>query len=245
MTVVALRPQPFTLFCDFDGPIVDVSDRYYSTYKLGLKNIFADYQAQNETLQLQVLSKGQFWQMKKERVCDREIAMRSGLQGMQIDIFLQKVREIVNQPTLLHKDKMQSGVNWALALLHFQGVRLIIVSLREEGQVKQILQNYGLLRLFSAIYGTNNEMTAYDNYADMKVQLLQKAFKTQTVGEAFMVGDTEADILAAQALNIPGIALTCGIRSRTYLQQFQPSSIYPDLLCTAHHLLDLARSKVA
>lgn len=236
---VAYNSQPLTLFCDFDGPIVDVSDRYYSTYKLGLTNIQELYQASGQSLRIQPLSKRQFWQMKQERICDREIAMRSGLRGEAISTFLELVQEIVNQPTLLHKDRMQPGVNWALALLHSRGVKLYVVSLRHTAQITQILQNYGLLRLFSGIYGTSDEHIAYLNYSDIKGQLLEQAITEHKTENAFMIGDTEADILAAQAMGIFSVAVTCGIRSRSYLLQFQPDLVYTDLLCTAHHLLNL------
>jgi phosphoglycolate phosphatase len=239
MTGFVTPPEFITLFCDFDGPLVDVSDRYYSTYRLGLKAM-----EESQGRKFQPLSKGQFWQMKRERVCDREIALRSGLQGEQINQFLDKVQEIVNQPTLLYKDKMQPGVNWALALLHSQGVKLVLVTLRETNQVKQILQNYGLLRLFSEIYGTNDELMAYYNYSDVKAHLLESAIATYHPKQAYMVGDTEADIRAAKASGIPSVALTCGIRSRMYLQQFQPSYIYNDLVCAAHHVLKMAQVNV-
>jgi len=52
-----------------------------------------------------------------------------------------------------------------------------------------------------------------------------------------MVGDTEADILAGQATDIPTIALTCGIRSQTYLKNFEPTRIHSDLLSAAHYLV--------
>lgn len=240
-----LSPQ-LTVFCDFDGPLVDVSNRYYSTYQLGLAHTQAYYQEQGIALPIQVLSKEQFWQMKQGRVADTEIAMRSGLQGKQIDVFLQRVVRIVNQPELLQKDKMQPGVNWALALLHSHGVRLVLVTLRCQCQALQILQNYGLARLFSGIYGTQDAHAAYQNYAEVKTQLLAKAIAEHPCGGVpitdccWMVGDTEADILAGQALGIPTIALTCGIRSRFYLKQFQPTCIATDLLCAAHYLLGVS-----
>ena len=231
--------QKLTVFCDFDGPIVDVSERYYSTYQLVLDQVQEFYQAQGEILPLRKLTKQQFWQMKQERVSDDEIAMRSGLQGQQIQLFLQYVKEVVNQPTLLHKDKMQQGVNWALALLHSQGIELILVTLRCQTQVTQILQNYRLARLFSGIYGTHDCQMAYQNNADAKTQLLRQAISASIQTPACLVGDTEADIVAAKALGVSAVALTCGIRSRAYLQQFQPDRIYSDLLSAAHHLLGI------
>jgi phosphoglycolate phosphatase len=188
--------------------------------------------------------------MKQDRVQDQEIALRSGLQGQQIDYFLTQVVQIVNHPDLLLKDKIQSGVNWALALLHSQGVKLVLVTLRPQDQSQQILQNYGLARLFSGIYGTSDSASAhaglreaaYLNYAEVKTKLLKQAIAEQSsphfpLTSAWVIGDTEADILAGQAFNIPTIALTCGIRSPQKLKQFHPDSIQENLLDAARYLL--------
>jgi phosphoglycolate phosphatase len=231
-----------TLFCDFDGPVVDVSERYYHTYQLGLAEIQAAYRQQGLLLPLHCLSKEQFWQMKQERTPDVEIAMRSGLQGEQIHQFLQRVKQIVNQPNLLHQDQIQPGVKWALALLHSQGVRLVLVTLREQNQATQMLRSYGLGTLFSQIWGAQDNGAAYLNQSDHKTRLLKQAIAHAKAESAWMVGDTEADILAGQATNIPTIALTCGIRSRSYLQKFQPTRIHSDLLSAAHFLTTLLES---
>ena len=251
----AILSQQLTVFCDFDGPIVDVSNRYYKTYQLGLAETQASYQAEGITLPIHLLSKKQFWQMKQDRVPDVEIAMRSGLQGEQIDFFLRRVVEIVNQPALLTEDKIQPGVRWALALLYSQGVRIVLVTLRCQEQATQILRNYGLTRLFSGIYGTCDRDAAYQNYAEVKAQLLAKAMsetRTSSYAEqplvagrpisAWMIGDTEADLLAGQALSIPTIALTCGIRSHFYLKQFKPTCIHSDLLAATYYLLETTKA---
>lgn len=236
-----LDRKPLTVFCDFDGPIVDVSDRYYNTYQLGLEHIQTVYQIQGQTVFTHKLTKEQFWQMKQERVSDIEIAMRSGLQEEQIELFLDCVRQIVNHPNLLQQDKIQVGVNWALALLHSQGARLILVTLRCQSQVKEFLNNYGLKRLFSDIYGSQDCNIAYQNNTSVKTELLKQAVADWGKNSAYMVGDTEADLLAAKTVGVSSIALTCGIRSALYLQQFQPDYIYSDLLSTTHHLLGLKK----
>lgn len=241
-TAAALDARSLTVFCDFDGPLVDVSERYYSTYKLALTQTCDHYRFEGETLFPQLLSKQQFWKMKQERVCDLEIALRSGLREQHFPFFLQQVHQLVNQPVLAQKDRLHYGVNWALALLHSQGLRLVLVTLRCHAQVTQILQNYGLKRLFQAIYTTSDYQAAYPNNTERKTQLLQQALASQTHSCAYMIGDTEADILAAKAFGIPAIALTCGIRSPSYLQQYQPQYICSDLLCAAHHLLGISQA---
>lgn len=228
-----------TVFCDLDGPIVDVSDRYYTTYKQGLADTQAVYLGRGINLNLEILSKQQFWQMKQNRVPDTEIAKSSGLSGEEIPIFLGCVSRIVNQPDLLHLDRIQPGVQWAIALLHSRGVRLVLVTLRPKNQAVQILQNYGLARLFTSICGTQMADAAYHNYTALKTELLAEVAEEyqSSLGSAWMIGDTEADILAGQALGIPTIAVTCGIRSRHQLQQYQPSFILSDLIIAVHHLL--------
>lgn len=234
-----LRPG-MVLFCDFDGPIVDVSERYYQTYQLALADTQAAYLALDRSETIQVLSKAQFWQLKRDRVPDPEIAQQSGLAGEQIDAFLGRVHQIVNQPVLLHEDAIQPGVRWALSLLCNHGIQLMLVTLRQREQALQILHHYGLANLFSRVYGATDHQAAYDNHAAHKTALL-----TEAIAEArcygwrpgWMLGDTEADILAGQALMLPTMALTCGIRSRLYLEQFQPNLIYHNLLSATHYLL--------
>ncbi|MBV5260799.1 HAD family hydrolase [Synechococcus moorigangaii CMS01] len=235
-----VRRLQLTLFCDFDGPLVDVSERYYGTYQAALQHTQKIYAQQGIAIPLRYLGKDQFWQMKRQRVSDIEIAMQSGLQEEQIAFFLEHVRTIVNDAELLHLDKMQGGINWSLALLHSYGVKLVLVTLREKQQVCKMLDQYGLKRLFSGIYGSDDRHTAYANNVDVKTALLKEAIAAQ--GELsdqwLMVGDTEADIVAAQNMNIPAIAVTCGIRDAAYLETYQPDYYCSDLLSVAHFLLE-------
>jgi phosphoglycolate phosphatase len=238
-----------TVFCDFDGPIVDVSDRYYSTYHQALTDTAQFYRELSTDrlidleirTRLSVLTKAQFWQMKQERTPDRDIARQSGLEEAQIDFFLRRVVEIVNCNELLQQDKLQPGVAWALNLLRAQGSKLILVTLRDRDEAIGMLERYGLKQLFSGIYGTANSSAAYQNYAELKTQLLQRAMREHQVTRrdthSWMIGDTEADVIAGKAMDIPTIALTCGIRSNAQLSQLRPTHIKADLLSAAHYLL--------
>ena len=236
-----------TVFCDFDGPIVDVSDRYYSTYHLALadtKKFYAELSSRpsvTDHIKQYILTKEQFWQMKQNRTPDREIAQRSGLTAEMTDYFLAQVLEIVNRPNLLEQDKLQPGASWALNLLRAEGAKLILVTLRDQTEATRILAENGLLSLFTGIYGSDDSQSAYQNYADYKTQLLDRAMSehsTQAVRDnAWMIGDTEADILAGQAMGIPTIGLTCGIRSHQQLSQLEPTAVEPNLFSAAHYLL--------
>lgn len=232
-----------TVFCDLDGPLIDVSQRYYKTYQLGLASTQAHYQAQGTTLPLRVLSQQQFWQMKRDRIADVEVARQSGLQDKQVDYFLGQVRQIVNQPALLQNDFLQPGVRYSLKLLQDWRVRLVLVTLRCQTQAQQLLQSYGLAEQFVSIWGTNNADAAYCNNSEQKQTLLAAAAaQAGNRGQCWMIGDTEADVLAGQALGFRTIALTCGIRSQSYLNQFSPTQIHDNLLTAARHLLGVGFS---
>jgi len=177
------------------------------------------------------LNLDQFWSLKQSKRPDHEIARLSGLHDQYIDYFLQQVQIIVNQPLLLREDRLQPGVHSALEELLNLGAQLAVVTLRCQSQAIQVLQQYHLARYFKLIRGTHNTQAAYQNYAIRKQALLQEA--VQIVGtrpsQTWMIGDTEADIRSAQALNMQTVALTCGIRNSSFLQNLQPSSIQSNL----------------
>lgn len=237
-----------TVFCDFDGPIVDVSDRYYNTYKLALAETVAHYHRQNVFIPCQPLDRDDFWQMKRSRRPDVEIARLSGLEPEQIQFFLSRVGEIVNQPQQLHLDKIQGGVAWALNWLKIKGVKLVLVTLREQDQAANILRNFDLIHLFDGIYGTQQASAAYQNQPQLKTQLLATAIAEQLPfgcdgSRVWMVGDTEADIIAARSAGIQSAGVTCGIRTQQVLEQLAPNAIFADLLSFTLHLV--AQSQVA
>lgn len=229
-------PSGQVVFCDFDGPIVDVSERYYRTYRLGLSTLQANHQEHHGvSLSLQILSKNQFWWMKRNRVADTDIAIRSGVPSELVDSLLQQVQRIVNHPHLLQWDTLQPGAETALHQLKRSGVRLVLVTLRHPRQVQAFLQAHDLSQYVDEIFGASDINAAHLNRAEQKVSLLERAIAAQkTQGyepyPSCMIGDTEADIIAGQRVEIVTVAITNGIRSHEYLKRYQPTSIETTLL---------------
>ncbi len=223
-----------TIFCDFDGPIADVSERYYATYRQGLAWVQANAKAQGNPVTVRYLSKSQFWTFKQNRVPDRQIAHWSGLDGANIDAFLAQVSHIVNQTALLDHDQVQPQARDGLDLLRQCRVRVVLVTLRPPNQVMDFLDQHDLRWAISDLYGMPQVDAAYTNQASHKVERLQAAIATQQrqgydLRQSWMVGDTEADIMAGQTLGIETVAVTCGIRSSSYLQGFRPTHLMPNL----------------
>jgi phosphoglycolate phosphatase len=232
-----------TVFCDLDGPLIDVSRRYYKTYQLAIAEIQAYFQTQGQSLLLTPLSESQFWQMKQERMPDADIAFCSGLRHEQIDLFLSNVLEIVNQPILLQEDRLQPGVRQALEQLRQNRVQLSLVTLRCQIEAKQLLQELHLAHYFDDICGAEDRFSAYQNYAEGKQAILETLMRNarDTSSQFWIIGDTEADILAGQALGLSTVALTCGMRSHDYLQRLEPTTVLPDLPTAVQYLLTNAK----
>lgn len=227
-----LSSSQLTIFCDLDGPLIDVSQRYYKTYQLALAETQVHVQALGKPLALTPLSLAQFWRMKQAKRPDIEIAYLSGLTGEHLDFFLAQVQSLVNQPILLREDRLQPDVHFALEQLLVQGAQLAVVTLRCQEQVVQILQQYNLTHFFKFIRGTQDTQAAYKNYAVHKQALLREAMEAMGISshqQMWMIGDTEADVLAAQAMKVKTIALTCGMRNYSFLEGLRPTSIKNNL----------------
>lgn len=230
-----------TIFCDFDGPIVDVSERYYATYRQGLAHIDAAAQADGMDITVRYLSKSQFWTFKQNRIPDRQIALWSGLEGEYIDRFLAEVNRIVNQPCLLRHDRLQPHAREGLEILRQCGIRVVLVTLRSPEQVIAFLQQHRLTWAIADLFGMSTAEAAYSNRANHKIERLRAAIAAQqnqahNLHHAWMIGDTEADIMAGQALGLDTVAVTCGIRSSSYLQTFQPTYMVTNLWETSQKL---------
>lgn len=229
-------PSGQVVFCDFDGPIVDVSERYYRTYRLGLSTLQASHQETNDRiLPLRVLSKNQFWWMKRNRVADADIAMRSGVPADLVDALMLQVQRIVNHPHLLQWDTLQPGADSAIHQLKRAGARLVLVTLRHPRQVQAFLQAHDLSQCIDEIFGASDINAAHLNRAEQKVALLECAIAAQKeqgyqIYPTCMIGDTEADIIAGKQAGVTTVAVTNGIRSQDYLKRYQPTSMVANLL---------------
>lgn len=239
------------VFCDFDGPIVDVSERYYQTYRKGLMAVEQQvWRDSGIALPLQPLSKQRFWDMKRNRVADTEIATRSGLLEELFPTFIQQVERIVNHPSLLLWDSVQPTAREALEYFEQRNFRVVLVTLRHPRQVDEFLRTHGLGHLVAEVYGEADVNAAFANRVEQKCELLERAIAQQksqghyTIN-SWMVGDTEADIIAGQTFQLPTAALSCGVRSQNYLGHLSPSAMHCSLLSAAREVVETTALQVA
>lgn len=78
---------------------------------------------------------------------------------------------------------------------------------------------------FSNIYSQDNNRGVWE----VKHALIKEARLMEGNGAVYFIGDTEADVVAAQKLGAVSIAVESGIRTRELLENMNPDIIIPDI----------------
>ena len=213
------------LITDFDGPIIDVSERYYRVYEFCLS------QNRHPDQLVQQLSKAEFWDLKRSRVPEQQIGIISGLDEVQAKEFAQLRWQTVHAPSYFEYDYLNSGAVAALEKVQQAGVDLAVMTMRRVRELEYAFNRHDLGRFFpkNRCYCLSNDYVKTRDIDD-KPLLMERALKELPNAEdTWMVGDTEADIITAQTHGVKVIAVLCGIRDRQQLELYQPDLIAKDL----------------
>lgn len=209
------------LITDFDGPIMDVSHRYYSVYLDCLQ------QTKLPAQKIQQLSKAEFWQLKRARVPEVKIGLMSGLEEEQAIKFAHKRRMIVHSLPYLVHDRVIPGVVETLEKVHALDIELVVMTMRREKELVAAFEQHDLARFFKSDrrYCLPNKYKKNSDTKD-KLALMEKALsELPPAADIWMVGDTEADLIAAKTHGVKVIGVLSGIRDRTQLEYYQPDFI--------------------
>lgn len=212
------------IITDFDGPIMDVSERYYQVYKFCLTKISRPDQV------VQQLSKPEFWQLKRAQVPERQIGQQSGLDDVQAQEFARLRRQTVHSLPYLEYDTPIAGATETLERIQALGIDLAVMTMRRTSELEEAFSRCDLGRFFAPDrrYCLSEDYVKTTDVAD-KPLLMQRAIAELPPAENWMVGDTEADIAAAKAHGLKVISVLTGIRDRTQLSQHQPDWVVTDL----------------
>ncbi|MBD2497256.1 HAD family hydrolase [Nostoc sp. FACHB-280] len=213
------------LFTDFDGPIVDVSERYYRVYQYCLQKTQLPGQAVRQ------LSKAEFWQQKRARIPEKQIALNSGLDEAQAQEFSQLRRKTVHTEPYFDYDTLVPGAVEALAKIQAAGVDLAVMTMRRVWELDFAFQKFDLGRFFpeNRRYCLSNDYVKTRDIDDKPLLMARALKELSLVSDTWMVGDTEADITAAKTHNIKVMAVESGIRDRAQLELYRPDLIVPNL----------------
>lgn len=232
---VAFKNMKRRIFTDFDGPIMDVSDRYYQVY------LYCSEKIARPTQELKILSKLEFWELKRSQVPEKEIASLTGfVEEKQAIAFAHLRRATVHTDPYFAYDQLLENAVPALEKAQAAGIELAVMTMRRRRELEPVLDRYNLRRFFHSdqIFCLDDDYVKTVDTQD-KPKLMKLA-QTQLppVQEQWMIGDTEADIIAAQTYNIPAIAVLSGIRNHTQIIKYKPNQIVSNLSAAITNILE-------
>ncbi|MEG3437538.1 HAD family hydrolase [Pannus brasiliensis CCIBt3594] len=214
------------IITDFDGPIVDVSERYYRVYQYCLEK--TRYPGQITCL----LSKEEFWQLKRQQVSEKRIGEMSGLDEDQARKFAALRRQTVHTLPYLVHDRPVAGAIETLELIQKKlRFDLVVMTMRRVVELDHALNRYDLGRFFPSDrrYCLSNSYVKTTDVKDKPLLMARALKELPPAAQTWMVGDTEADIAAAKSQNIKVIGVLSGIRDRSRLEIYEPDYIVNNL----------------
>ncbi|MEG4393667.1 HAD family hydrolase [Microcoleus sp. BROC3] len=213
------------LITDFDGPIMDVSDRYYRVYQHCLAETKRAGQPVRE------LPKAEFWEMKRARVPETEIGILSGLDAAQARDFAQKRRQTVHTLPYMIYDRPAPTAVETLEKVQRAGVDLAVMTMRRVRELDEAFNRCNLGQFFpeNRRYCLPNDYVKTGDVKDKPLLMARALAELPPASDLWMVGDTEADIVSAKTHGVKVIGVLCGIRDRTQLEIHQPDLIANNL----------------
>jgi phosphoglycolate phosphatase-like HAD superfamily hydrolase len=222
------------LITDFDGPIIDVSERYYRVYQFCLEKTLRPNQA------VQELTKAEFWQLKRSRIPEKQIALNSGLDEVQAQEFAQLRRQTVHTDPYFDYDTLAPGAVEALLKIQEAGIDLAVMTMRRVKELDYAFKKHDLGRFFpeNRCYCLTNDYVKTRDIDDKPLLMERAIAELPPAADTWMVGDTEADITAAKNHGVKVMAVECGIRDRSQLALYNPDLIVKDLSAAVDFVLE-------
>lgn len=204
--------ETMAIFFDLDGPILDVSDRYFRLHRYIVEQSGG-----------KVIDKATYWRMKRNR---QSLSVLLSMTGSRISQEAYRVQWLYNIESLdyLQYDTLIPGAREELERL-CKCYTLILVTLRQRRENLLIqLKELCLDPFFTAVISTDGVLT---NAWNTKQRLIcESGFVNEP---SLVVGDSEGDIRAGKALGLKTVAVLSGIRNHESLAEERPDFILENL----------------
>lgn len=199
------------IFIDLDGPVLDVTRRLYLIYSDLLRQ--ADYLPFDQQ---------SYWLLKRLSIKESAIVQRN-MPESGIPEYLQQRGRLLEDPAYLLLDRLQMGV--LNTLKRWAGEhRVYLVTLRHSRlALLSQLKLFGIHDMFDEVFCAQDGERTWQTKCDWIRACCGPKL------DAVIIGDTETDVLAGHAAGIHTVSVTCGMRSRRFLQQLSPGRIVPNI----------------
>jgi phosphoglycolate phosphatase-like HAD superfamily hydrolase len=209
---------PKCMVLDLDGPILEGVDRHHTVYReILLENGF------------QPLPRDAYWELKKSLVNRRQMLAMSQAETLY-DAFLRAWLARIELKQYLQLDTLQPGVLEVLHRWRERGIRLILATMRSnEAHLHWQLQELGLREYFADVVVVAEPAATHGRIGQSKAAGVRGLVEGLPPDSVIWVGDTEADMQAAQELGVRSAAVLCGLRTEAFLRTFHPDTIVRNL----------------
>ena len=200
-----------TVYLDLDGPVLDVSARYYAVHR----HLCASASLDGGEL-------ARFWAAKRERVL--LAALLATEDPEQIRRYREAWTALIETDEYLALDRLQPGAHEAVARLG-ERFRVVIVTLRQDEE--RVRQEIARLVPQGHIHAIRCGSPLLPCGEEVKAGLFREDMAHHKAVAA--IGDTEIDIRAGKAAGLRTVAVLNGIRCERLLLHEQPDLIVGDL----------------
>ena len=198
---------------DLDGPILDVSERYYRVYCDTLNLIG-----------IAPLNKESYWILKRSRVSEREILTHSGTSDNDlVKEYLEARAKRIESAEYLLFDQVWPGTPDTLKVLRSRSALVLVTMRKSRKLLDQQLARLKLLEAFDCVLAAGTDSVANDR-GEQKAQLVRDRYGNQDL-VGWFVGDTETDIQSGRLLGLRTAAITFGIRTIDHLSAVSPDVV--------------------
>lgn len=203
-----------TVYCDLDGPILDVSHRYWQIHRDVLTKLGSAY-----------LSRRDYWHLKRMRKSTSDILARVNAQNL-VGEYTEMRLACIEKPKYLEYDRVCPGARLALTILK-RNHRLVLMTLRCSVEALHgELRHLELVSLFDRILSSGEQRIPRWG---IKVDLIHSdGYQDGTPG--VIIGDSESDIVAGKQLGLRTVGISCGIRTEDLLVAMGADAVFPSLV---------------
>lgn len=191
------------IFFDFDGTLLDSSERLY--------RLFCDLISDC------TFSKEQYWEMKRNKI-NHKMILEQFFPQYNYEEFEQKWMSLIEKEEYLNYNSLYKFSKDVLEKLYLDNELYLLTARQSKENLLKELKRFDIDKYFTEVLVTENKRTKLDMLNEIRLSK-----------NDILVGDTGKDIQTAEAAGIKSVAVTDGFMSEEKLKEYCPDYLINNL----------------